>query len=274
MRRSQDEDTQTFTTLGLTKVQARIYTVLSKLGQAPIKTIAQIAQLDRSEVYRGISNLQELGLIEKVISNPNIFKSIPKHDGLVMLLERKTKEYNEIKTKTTESIRKSQENKDAKTLQEREYQFSILPQGETVQRTLLKATEKAQKSWDFIMRWEGFSERALSDVGSEHLKKVLEKGVKIRGIVSRGIVSKPKNQGKVSRIIAILKNIGSFSVRYIFAPPPAIFSIIDEREIFVNSVPTLRPEEKPSLWSNNPSFAAIVQDYFELQWRNAKRAPP
>ena len=58
------EEIQTFIRLGLTFVQSKVYLALIKAGFATIKTISKTAQLDRSEVYRGISELQRLGLVE------------------------------------------------------------------------------------------------------------------------------------------------------------------------------------------------------------------
>jgi len=246
-------------------VQTRVYLALAKLGQATVTTISKTAQLDRSEVYRGSSELQKLGLVEKILSTPNILKSIPLREGLAILMKCKTDEYNEIKTKTAEFIRKSEGHKNAKTFQE-ENQFVIIPEKAVALRRWTKATENAQKSLDYIIRWEGFVEGITQR--SEHIKKLLEKGIKIRGIVSE-----PKNQRAALRIITNLKTKGSYNVRCILTQPPAVFSIIDKKELLFNIVTTPLPRDTPSLWSNNPCIVAVVQEYFELKWRTAERFP-
>ena len=263
---SQDEDTQTLAGLGFTSVQARIYLALAKLGQATIATISKTAQLDRSEVYRGIAQLQKLGLVEKIISTPNIFKSIPMCDGLVIMLERKTNEYYETMMKTEHLIRKSKEYGGIETLNEEKTQFIIVPEREAAVRRWTEATKNAQKSLDYIIRWEGII-NGLTE-RSEYSKRMLDRGVKIRGIVSE-----PKSSQIFSRTISDFKKRGSYDVRYILTIPPAVFSIFDKKEVLLNIVTAPLPKDTPSLWSNNPCIAAIVQDYFELKWSTAKRFP-
>ena len=263
---SQNEDTQTLTGLGFTIVQARIYLTSVKLGQTTIATISKKAQLDRSEVYRGISELQELGLVEKIISTPNIFKSTPLCDGLIIMLGRKTKEYQETKIKTEHLIRKSKEYKGIETLHEEKTQFIIVPEREVALRRWIKATENAQKSLDYIIRWEGIINGLIER--SEVSKRMLDRGVKIRGIISE-----PKSSEIFSRGISDYKKRGSYNVRHILTIPPAVFSIFDKKEVLLNIVTTPLPKDTPNLWSNNPCIAAVVQDYFELKWRTAKRFP-
>jgi sugar-specific transcriptional regulator TrmB len=247
-------------------VQARIYLNLAKLGQATIATISKTAQLDRSEVYRGISQLQKLGLVEKIINTPSIFKSTPLRDGLAIMLERKTNEYHGTKIKTEQLIRKSKEYEGIETLHEEKTQFIIVPEREVALRRWIKATENAQKSLDYIIRWEGII-NGLTE-RSECSKRMLDRGVKIRGIVSE-----PKSSEIFSRGISDYKKRGSYNVRYILTIPPAVFSIFDKKEVLLNIVTAPLPKDTPNLWSNNPCIAAVVQDYFELKWRTAERFP-
>ncbi len=242
-------------------MQSKVYLALIKSGFATIKTISKTAQLDRSEVYRGISELQRIGLVEKAIRRPSIYQCVSMNDGLLILLERKTKEFNEIRTQTTRLIRKTSESQPNKTVQYEDCQFVIVPEREVALRRWMKATESAQKSLDFIIRWKGFI-IGLQD-RSEHFKRMLERGVKIRGIVTE-----PKNQKSVSALITELKKKGSYSLRYMLTSPEAVFSIIDRKEILINVIPMSVPTQTSSLWSNNPSLVAVVQDHFELKWHS------
>ena len=254
------EEIQTFIRLGLTFVQSKVYLALIKAGFATIKTISKTAQLDRSEVYRGISELQRLGLVEKVISRPCIYKGVAMNDGLTILLERKTKEFHETRTQTNRLIQKSREYKIDQTLQGEECQFVIVPEREIALRRWMKATENAQESLDFIIRWKGFL--AGLQERREHFKEMLERGVKVRGIVTE-----PEDSKVAFETIRELKKTGSYTLRYMLTMPEAVFSIIDRKEVLINIIPMSLPMQTPNLWSNNPSIAAVVQDYFDLKWR-------
>jgi hypothetical protein len=63
----QDQDVEALTGVGLTTLQARIYLTTASLEKATIKTISKTANTARQEIYRAVAELQEKGLIEKVI---------------------------------------------------------------------------------------------------------------------------------------------------------------------------------------------------------------
>ncbi len=254
------QEAQTFMELGLTNVQTRIYVALSKLETATIRTISKTAQLDRSEVYRGMSELQKLGLVSKTVKTPNVFSSVPMFEGLTILLNRKTSEYHGIETRTTELIRKTVENGRMRNSEERESEFIIVPEREIALRRWIKTTENAKEELDFIVRWKGFVD-GLKD-RCEHHKQLLNRGVKIRGIVTE-----PEDIAPFATIIKDLTNAGDYRIKCSGKPPQAVFSIVDGKNILINLVPTHLPYQTPSLCSNNPSLAAVFQDYFELKWR-------
>jgi sugar-specific transcriptional regulator TrmB len=262
---SPNEEIQALTKLGLTVLQAKVYLTLAKSGKTTIKIISQASKIDRSDVYRIVSKLQEKGLVEKIITTPNTFKAVPIHDGLPMLLRRKAEEYNEIEAKAKELLQKYEKNNEEKPLQEDVCQFILVPKKEASRRKFTNAIENTQTSCDMILHWECFRYGMTED--TETWKKAVEKGVKIRFIVY-----KSEDEKAVSRIVQILKKKGSFKVRYIFTPPPTTISIFDKKETIITISPTPHPRETPNLWSNNPSLIAIFQDYFELMWRASKKS--
>jgi sugar-specific transcriptional regulator TrmB len=100
-----EEDIKVLRQLGLTALQAQVYLTLSKLGKATIKTIATTARIDRANAYRVMSKLMKLNLVEKMITNPIVFKAVGVNEALQMLLERKAKEYQEIEAKAKDLVK-------------------------------------------------------------------------------------------------------------------------------------------------------------------------
>ena len=88
---------QVLTNLGLTPVQARVYIALVESGPLPISLISKIAMVARPDVYRTLSNLQKIGLIEKIIRKPLEYRSIPMKEGISLLLETKTHQYEKVR---------------------------------------------------------------------------------------------------------------------------------------------------------------------------------
>jgi sugar-specific transcriptional regulator TrmB len=80
----------------LTPLQAKIYLVSIQGGKEKIKTIARIANIDRSSTYQAVIQLQEIGLIEKILGTPNLYQAAPIEEGVSTLLKHKEDQSSEI----------------------------------------------------------------------------------------------------------------------------------------------------------------------------------
>ncbi|MFB3888399.1 MAG: helix-turn-helix domain-containing protein [Candidatus Bathyarchaeia archaeon] len=58
-----EERIEVFMRLGLTMNQARVYLALARLGLTTAKRLSKDAQISRQDVYRVMSELQEIGLL-------------------------------------------------------------------------------------------------------------------------------------------------------------------------------------------------------------------
>jgi len=102
-----EECVQTLMGLGLTLLQAKTYLTLAKLGVADVKTISKVTNVARQDGYRVTPKLQKLGLAEKIISTPTLYKAIPLKMGLSILLQQKVEENTELQEKTKALITNS-----------------------------------------------------------------------------------------------------------------------------------------------------------------------
>ena len=117
---------ETLKELGLTFSQAKVYLAAAKLGRANANDIWKESGVGRQEVYRILSEILELGLIEKEISRPTQFKSVELSKGLKILLNTRRKEATILNAKVRKII-KLNENNSCDTLEKQESQFVILP---------------------------------------------------------------------------------------------------------------------------------------------------
>jgi len=115
----QNEYIQILMDLGLTLLQARVYLVLCKTGNATVKMISQATQIDRQDVYRIMPRLQELGLAEQIIATPTIYKATPIKQGCHFLFQKNVQKHFELQKKTLELIKKLDES-DYKTTPQKE----------------------------------------------------------------------------------------------------------------------------------------------------------
>ncbi len=144
----QEEDIRTLTKLGCVPSQAKLYLSLLKMGEADGKTISQHSGMPRQEVYRILCELQEMGLVEKVIAVPLRFKAVPIQDGLSILLMQKAREYSEAKKETRVLIRKFRNNRE-KTPFTEDPELIVIPKKEALIKRLGNGLENTQRSIDY-----------------------------------------------------------------------------------------------------------------------------
>ncbi len=181
------EDLQILVDLGLTRLQAKVYFTLLETGIAKVKIISQVSRVSRPDVYRTLYKLQELGLIEKEIANPVRFRAIPTEIVTEILLERKKKKYDELKSNTKILVSNLKNNYRVNSFQA-ESQFVVIPSKEAIIKNLKKAIDRTQKSIAVVTSSKRFVCACYCLSGS--LEKAWERNVKGRVIIENP--KKPK----------------------------------------------------------------------------------
>lgn len=256
----QQTDTKVLTQLGLTASQAQVYLTLTKLGTATAKTIAAVDRLDRANVYRILSDLQGLNLVEKMLTTPVNFKSLPIKDGIQMLLENRQKEQQEIEANTKELIEKYKKARLEKPLED--CQFSLIPEDKAILRKIREMNQNCQEYYDLIFNGKAFFE--IVDDMKVYFKQLFKKGVTMRFIVYF-------NEGeKLYDELSSLPRNKHLSIRYTSTPPSTMLLLCDKKEALINTTTSAHIKET-SLWSNNPVMVSILQEHFNQRWKEAKQ---
>lgn len=264
-----DECNSVLIKLGLTNLQATVFLAINKLGKASVKTISNDTKIDRAHIYQIINKLHEIGLVQKILNNPNLFEAISVQEGLQILLERKNKEFAEIRhnAKTTITKLRNHEPEDCPT---DDCQFILIPGKEAHFRVFRRIYQKTRTTYDGIFtHHEDFSKTIIFRERMENeTYDLIEKGVKIRLIVCRS-EKKAFPTTEVTQVIKKMNKNGLFQIRFANPRAAAMFGIIDKKEIYLNVGSESDWKEKPSLRSNNPQLVAIAQGYFNYLWRES-----
>jgi sugar-specific transcriptional regulator TrmB len=257
-----DEEIRTLARLGLTFCEARVYLTLARSGLATVKTISNLSNIAREEIYRIMPKLQKLGLVETIISHPTTFKPIPIKDAISTLMDQKLKEIRQLRQETRELVRKFRENTEGSERDFEEHKFVLIPEKEALLSKLKNTIDTTQKTADIICPRHAFPQGVI--ILAEKLEKAMNRGVKVRLIVE-----KPENLDSWPEIVQELKKNPSFTLRTVTNHPKARLGIYDKKEVLIASDPTTYAMMSPALWSNNPSLIAMIQDNFEIMWRTA-----
>jgi sugar-specific transcriptional regulator TrmB len=257
----QDADVQTFLGLGLNISEARVLVALYKIGATKASRISKASTVTRPDVYRALSNLHKLGLVEKIIAHPSRFRAVPIETGVAVLLEQKTKKFVELKSKSASLIRRIN-NKNNYKEPFHESQFVLIPSTEALFKRLTETIEKTQKSIDVSTSWKRFKSACYRL--AEPLEEARRRGVKKRAIIE-------KTDAPVSEFAKTYWKSPHAEIRQIHFPPKTVMALYDKKEVYIYIIPTADMTDSPALWSNNPSLVAMASDCFEALWNTAQK---
>jgi DNA-binding MarR family transcriptional regulator len=97
-----NEETQTLSNLGLTISQATIYLSLIKFESATVKALCRVSSIARQDIYQALSDLYELGLVERIVDKPLRFRAIPIKNALEILQQHRTIKNSNIDSREPE----------------------------------------------------------------------------------------------------------------------------------------------------------------------------
>jgi sugar-specific transcriptional regulator TrmB len=242
-----------------------VYLALTHVEMLPAKMISKKLDVSKPDVYRVLGNLQKQGLVEKIISNPAVFRAVPIDQSLSILFQRKEREFNNLRQKNERLRLNFKNSKIAESFRDEDHQFILIPEkGAEIEkrRKILKASNQ---SMDVINLWKRFAKTSYEYAGDDI--RALQRGVKIRAITE-----KPTTR-RIPSFFRDFKNSGSFAIKYLPYPPHAVLTIYDRTEALLVISPSAGLGETPILWTNNASLLAVMQEYFEMLWAKAERSP-
>jgi sugar-specific transcriptional regulator TrmB len=253
---------ETLAGLGLTSLQAKIYVALMSLNDATVKDISKVAKVARQEIYRALSELLKLGVIEKKIAVPNRFRAVPLKETLEFLLERRKNQTAELEAKTAKII------KIAKVPQKStrsDYDFLLLEGKEIVLRSSENFGLNSQKIR--ILYESTLTTYWLINQFQLYLD-TLKRGTRIQLLID-----KPQDNSPIIEVIRKLKKNPLFEIRYLQRQPSIIFVVYDHMGLLpispVEEAVASKEYIPHSLCSNHPAFMGLLGDYFDNLWEKA-----
>jgi predicted aspartyl protease len=252
---------QTLVDLGLTVLQARVYLTIGKLGTSPGRVIAKAASVASQDIYRILAELQEKGLVEKIISNPNKYKPIPVDEGCTILLRRRKQKTDDIKNALSEMFKAPSFMHEETTYSE-DGQFILIPRKEPILHRLMNGFKTAKTSVDIAT---GF----LSSMdGTEMSLDVMLTSLK-HGVKFRDLIDTSKGKCPESKAFSILKKTPGYEARFVQLKSTVTLQIKDRQEVFLAVRQALPNTNTPYLWTNNPILVEVIQDWYNMKWEKA-----
>ena len=250
----EEEPFQTFVSLGLSYLQAKVYVTLLRLGGigAEVRKIASASAIARQDVYRILPTLQKKGLVEKVVAIPTIYRPIPLRDGISKLMKKRKEEYKDTQKKAKSLL----ENFVAPEVEHKDdsSQFIITSERALFLKRVREDIARTESTIEIIYGDERL--RTIVFHTFDEFQNASARGIKIRAITY-------KTEKELSdKNLQTLSNKAAFELRFIKKDIPVGLMIFDNKEVNIRTMKSI----VPSLWTNNSNVVRLSKFYFDSLW--------
>ncbi|HXZ89618.1 MAG TPA: helix-turn-helix domain-containing protein [Candidatus Dormibacteraeota bacterium] len=247
---------------GLTRNEARVLLFLAKTGPAKASEAARAVQINRTETYRTIRNLQRRGLVEATLERPVRLQSVPFDRCLNILIDER-KARLRILEQRGEALRRQFAMTRVEPVTHEVERFQVVEGMLRIEQRLQNMFAQAQKS---VMTVLSPSEMVRGDTAGlfDMLTHAAKGGLRVRVITA---VIPPNLE-----IVEKLRQ--SVEIRHLdlkTKPIPRVSIVDDSEALFEISTAdeTHRTEEEVALWINSRAFVRNLQAYFDEMWNSA-----
>lgn len=252
--------------LGLPANLAKIYFAVVRYGPSTVNEVAKLAKVRREVIYRSLSRLENLGLIEKLLEKPLRIKAIPVDEALSILIKNEEskmyKTLGDLISRKERFLRSLKSNFTTMTLENVESYFSMVNERSAILAKGFFLIGNAKKSIDIMS-----SETRIGSIFhlyTESLKMAIRRGVKLR------IITDSTSMPWLSETIRRMDSSGKLINIQLKGNLLSSFLIFDGKDIAIaTSMPT-EITEGPLLFTNNTLQLQVYQKLFESTWNNGR----
>ena len=250
---------------GLTRNEARVLVFLAKTGPSKASDVARAVQINRTETYRTIRNLQRRGLVEATLERPVRFQSVP-FDRCLRILIDERKARLRILEQRGEDLRRQFDDVRVEPVSQEVERFQVVEGRLRIEQRLHGMYAKSQKS---VMTVLSPSEVIRADTSDlfDLLGNAAKNGLRVRVITAI-------NQSNLQIVEKFRERMEIRHLDLKAKPIPRVSIIDDSEALFeittVDESP--RIEEEVALWINSRAFVRNLQAYFEEMWNSGTPA--
>jgi sugar-specific transcriptional regulator TrmB len=261
---SELDKTDLLTGLGLTPNQAKVYQTILKLGNATVMQISKSSSVRREDVYKVLSTLEKMGLVEKLLGKPALIRATPVAGALASLIvDEKVKSDERIASMKA----KFQILSKAKWVQpiavgEEESLYALIPEGKAVTN---RFTSLIVSSKSYIF-WIGTLKEILhfTSLLSAEINKAIHNRIEVKLIIED--FRPDDNQRKQVQHTINIEPIGTrFSNK-----PLNRFEIFDGKEAMISTNRKNTSDGTSALWTTDTNLIGILKGYFDNAWSESE----
>ncbi|MEJ2271512.1 MAG: helix-turn-helix domain-containing protein, partial [Candidatus Bathyarchaeota archaeon] len=226
-----------------------------------VKEISQFSKLARETIYKVLPDLKEKGLVEKAVTSPIKYKSIPIKTILQILHQQKIRQIHVLE-KLTKQVLTNSKDLENNNIEER-FRYVLVPKKsqfiERINHAIFNGKEKIKIKTSIKRYLQAISMH--KEMYQESFTNAISNGAKFQVII--GLESREE---KIPEEIKFLQESPNVSLKFFDTLPEIVMAIIDEKEVFFLNEPNGSLGESSALWSNNHSLIKALSTCFNLSW--------
>lgn len=243
--------------LGLTASQAKAYLAVVKLGPCRVVQIAREAGLQRTEIYRLMSRLISLGLIEETLDTPKRYRSCNIKDAISSLTDETMRRLDSVVEGSERLVAKLESMRTA-VKPRYEPEVRVITGVGNVQRNFLELLSSAEKEvW--MMAGLQHIARGPRSVVAHALKAITSKHLKARLVVEA-------DERTAKRL---MRHIPLIEIRRFERVGVHLYGI-DSRSVCLGLTP---PRHGSDQWSEvlvtHRETVQVMRNFFDALWKQA-----
>lgn len=245
--------------LGITQIQAKVYLTLFGMGSSSARSLVEILGIHRADVYRAIQRLQELGIIETAIGNPNKYSPIAPNETIEILTQRLERNIVSLKKRSFQFVKSLESQKDKPDEPETRQleQFFKLKSGETVIKSILTLVSEAESEIREVASTDALRYHlayGLADAESDAIRR----GVRIRLVTDY-------------RVKPFRNYVNMVETRFFGDLGESLkFIIIDDKLVQMALAASAKVKsEALALTTNNKTLVRSLSTHFADLWKNS-----
>jgi sugar-specific transcriptional regulator TrmB len=257
-----DENTELLLGLGLALNQAKVYLAILKLEKTTVGQVASFSKVRREDVYRILSSLEKMGLIERLLGKPTEIKATRISDALSLLVAEEKGKADERLVGMSGIVQKLTLKEWTQELPKEENIYILIAEKKSVFAKTSELIGNSRKEVALIAD-KGRIMPVLFQFSDEY-KLAIKKGAVVR-LIFEGEKPDVLLKEKVKKLI------GSNSVHIKFHVEPLNhFIMSDDKEALITTSKHSALGGSPSLWTNNSNLIGVLRTGFESDWEKAE----
>ena len=250
------------TDFGLTKAEAEFYVFLTSMGPTPARVIARRFDINRVKAYRTLKELEDKGLVNRIMERPVRFTAQPIEGVLQDKIEKTRVSLNALEANRGKIIDDIERLRDNEISQPEEPRFRIYQGRQQIYELLANMCDRVEKEIRIVTTSSDFLRFGLWGIDAR-LAKLAQEGKKVSVLteIDESIIDEVE---EVQR---------DFEIRHLSVPSSVRFVTIDNGEtltsVAMDDSMSMTTQNDTGLWTNASGFTAAMQVFYDAMWSDA-----